>query len=222
MTGLRRGIPLIGVGVIVCAIALYSALPSRIAPVSLIFTGDTEAVLKIVGDQGGDVTRTFELPPAPAGESQLGIALRPATYLKAPSGVIDVTVGDRSHCTFRPTDYSDGGTITCPVKQAGASRMRIAVTGTTGPLALIERQTRTGRTIAGIWVQIPSRSLEGRVRFVLTALSTTRPGPFSWPLAIFGFAFAVCAGIWLIIAALSRDDDTDATAGLGPGPATPV
>ena len=209
MRDMRRASPLVLVGVLLCAVALYSALPSRIAPVSLIFTGDTETVLKIVGGRGGDATRTFALPPAPTGERHLGLALRPATYLKAPSGTIEVAVGDRTRCTFRPGDYSDGGTITCPVAQAGATSMRISVKGATGPLALIERQTRTGQTIAGIWVQIAPRSLSGRARFVLTALSTTRAGPFSWPLAILGFVFAVCAGLWLVVAAIATDPDPE-------------
>ena len=215
---------LIAASVAVLATAIYSALPVRIAPVALIVTGDTEVALKIVGDRGGDVTRTFTLPPAPAGESRLGLALRPATYLKAPSGAIEVTVG-KSTCRFGPSDYTDGGTISCPVAEPGTSSMRITVKGATGPLALIERQTRAGKDVAGIWVQIAPRSLEGRVRFVLTALSTTRPGLFSWPLAIFGFGLAICATIWLCIGVFARDDAGDETAvtpEVEPEPATPA
>lgn len=215
---------LIAASVAVLATAIYSALPGRIAAVALIVTGDTEVALKIVGDRGGDVTRTFKLPAAPSGESRLGLALRPATYLKAPSGEIEVRVGS-SACRFGPSDYTDGGTISCPVAEPGTSSMRITVKGATGPLALIERQTRDGKEVAGVWVHIPPRSLEGRVRFVLTALSTTRPGLFSWPLAIFGFGLAICATIWLCLGVFARDDAGDETAvtpEVEPEPATPV
>lgn len=197
---------LIAASVAVLATAIYSALPGRIAAVALIVTGDTEVALKIVGDRGGDVTRTFKLPAAPSGESRLGLALRPATYQKAPSAEIEVRVGS-STCRFGPSDYTDGGTISCPVAEPGTSSMRITVKGAAGPLALIERQTRDGKEVAGVWVHIPPRSLEGRVRFVLTALSTTRPGLFSWPLAIFGFGLAICATIWLCLGAVARGDE---------------
>ena len=224
MTKVTRAALVLTAGAAALGIAIYSALPQRIAPVSLVATGDTEVALKIVGDRGGDLTRTFTLPPAPSGESRLGLALRPATYLKAPSGQITVQVGS-STCRFGPDDYTDGGTISCPVAEAGTTRMRITVKDATGPLALIERQTRAGKDIAGIWVQIPPRSLEGRVRFVLTALSTTRPGLFSWPLAIFGFGLAICATIWLCLGAVARGDEGDEpiiTPEVEPEPATPA
>jgi hypothetical protein len=201
---------------LVC-LALYSALPTHITPVQAIRTGDTETPLKIVGDGGGSVTRTFILPPAPRDTPRLGIALRPATYLKPPSGTITVAVGTRDRCTYRPAQYTDGDTITCPVTQPGADKLRISVRNATGPVALIERQSESGKLLAGLWVQVPSSSLEGRVRFVLTALSTTRPWLFSWPLAIFAFTFALCASLWIGLTALTGPDDLDGEAGTRSG-----
>jgi hypothetical protein len=197
------------VGIALTGAAVYSALPERISPVQATRNGDAETAVKIVGDGGGRVTRTFKLPPAPGATPRLGLALRPATYLKRPTGTITVVVGERDRCTFRPSQYTDGGTITCPVTQTGADTLRISIRGAAGPLALIERQSVSGERLAGLWVQVPSRSVGGRIRFVLTALSTTRPWPFSWPLALFCFVFAVCASLWLGLVALSRSEDLD-------------
>jgi hypothetical protein len=74
-------------------------------------------------------------------------------------------------------------------------------------VALIERRAVSGERLAGLWVQVPSNSLEGRARFILTALSTTRPWLFSWPVGIFCFTFAVCGSLWLGLEALARGDD---------------
>jgi hypothetical protein len=193
-------------GGVLAAVTIYSALPSRIVPVSLVATTDAQTALKIVGDHGGGTTKTFVLPPAPRDTPRLGLALRPATYLLKPSATITVVVGGRDRCTFGPRQYTDGSTVTCPVTRSGARSFRISVRGARGPLALIERQTTAGKTVAGIWVQVPRSSLEGRLRFVLTALSTTRPWLFSWPLAIFGFAFSTCASLWLVLTALVGDE----------------
>ena len=209
MSNLRRLALVTAIGVALVVVALYSALPTRIAAVQAIRTGDTETALKIVGDDGGGVTRTFTLPPAPRDTPRLGIALRPATYFNAPSGTITVLVGTSDRCVFGPERYTDGGTVTCSVTQPGADKLRISVRGATGPVALIERQSASGENLAGLWVQLPPKSLEGRLRFVLTALSTTRPWLFSWPLAIFGFAIAVCGSVWLGLSALSSGEQPD-------------
>jgi hypothetical protein len=206
MSRLTRFILVVVGGVAIVLVALYSALPSHTTPVQAIKTGGTETALKIVGDAGGSVTRTFRLPPAPRNTPNLGIALRPATYLKRPSATITVDVGG-NRCTFGPHQYTDGGTITCEVRRPGADTMRISVRRAAGPVALIERRTPSGRTLAGLWAQVPSSSLEGRLRFVMTALSTTRPWPFSWPLALFCFTFAVCASLGLGLVTLTRGED---------------
>ncbi len=208
MNPLARTALSLAVGIVATGVAVYSALPQRIAPVALVATGDVEVALKIVPDRGGDLTKVFSLPPAPAGEPRLGLAIRPATYLKSPSAVIVLEAGG-SRCRFQPTEYTDGGTITCPMRTAGMTSMRLTIRGSTGPLALVERKTRDGEDLAGVWVQIPSRSLEGRLRFVLTALSTTRVGLFSWPLAIFGFAIAVCGSVWVALGARGRPETTE-------------
>jgi hypothetical protein len=209
MSSLRRLALVTAIGVVLAGVALYSALPARVTAVQVIKTTDTETVLKILGDGGGGVTRTFALPPAPRGTPSLGIALRPATYLERPSGTITVRVGTSDRCTFGPDRYTDGGAITCPVRHPGADSLKISVRGATGPVALIERQSASGENLAGIWVQLPPSSREGRVRSVLTALSTTRPWLFSWPLAIFGFALSVCGSIWLGLWALSSSERLD-------------
>jgi hypothetical protein len=213
MSKLVKIVLVVVIGIALVCVALYSALPDRITAVQAIRTGDTETALKIVGDAGGGVTRLFSLPPAPRGTSRLAIALRPATYLERPSGTITVIVGKHDRCTFGPDQYTDGGTITCPVTQPGADKLQVTVRGATGPVALIERQSVSGENLAGLWVQVPSSSLEGRMRFVLTALSTTRPWLVSWPLGIFGFTFAVCASLWLGLVALARGDDLGDEAG---------
>jgi hypothetical protein len=200
---------IVATGSVLTAVTIYSALPSRIMPVSLVATTDTETAVKIVGDDGGSVTRTFVLPQAPRDTPRLGIALRPATYLLNPSATITVVIGSSDRCTFGPHQYTDGGTVTCPVTGSRARRLRISVRGAQGPLALIERQTTAGDNVAAIWVQIPRSSLEGRMRFVLTALSTTRPWLFSWPLAIFGFAVSVLGSLWLGLSVVSRAGGLD-------------
>ena len=88
----------------------------------------------------------------------------------------------------------------------------MTVSGATGPFALIERETRPGRYMVGSWVQRPPRSLSGRVRFVLTALSSTRAGLYGWPLAVFGFIFSTIAGVGLSIFALLPEDDDEQVA----------
>jgi len=210
MSNLTRIILVVVVGTAVVCAGLYSALPGRITAVQAIRTGDAETAVKIVGDGGGGgTTRTFHLPPAPGDTPRLGIALRPATYLEQPSATITVLVGERDRCTFGPGQYTDGGTITCPVTQPGADTLRLSVRGAAGPLALIERTSPSGQNLAGLWVQVPPRSLEGRARFVLTALSTTRPWVFSWPLTIVAFWFSVCGALWLGLVALSRSEGLD-------------
>jgi hypothetical protein len=116
------------VGIALTGAAVYSALPERISPVQATRNGDAETAVKIVGDGGGRVTRTFKLPPAPGATPRLGLALRPATYLKRPTGTITVVVGERDRCTFRPSQYTDGGTITCP----GPDRKAVCVRRTPG------------------------------------------------------------------------------------------
>ena len=195
-------------GVVLSVGAFYSALPAQISPIALSPVSGTERAEKIIDDRGGSVSRLFALPPAPTGIARLGIALRPATYLRPPSGTIEVTVGN-DRCRYRARDYTDAGTITCPISSTTPRRMRVTVTDATGPFALIERETRPGTYMVGSWVQRPPQSLSGRVRFVLTALSSTRAGLYGWPLAVFGFAFATIAGIGLSIFALLPEDDEE-------------
>jgi hypothetical protein len=216
MSNLTRIILVVVVGTAVVCTGLYSALPSRITAVQAIRTGDAETAVKIIGDAGGDISRTFRLPPAPGDTPGLGIALRPATYLEQPSATITVLVGTRDRCTFGPRQYTDGGTITCPVTQSGADTLRLTVRGAAGPLALFERKSPSGQDLAGLWVQVPPRSLEGRARFVMTALSTTRPWVLSWPLTIVAFWFSVCGALWLGLVALSRSDGLDGEARTDP------
>jgi hypothetical protein len=214
---------LVAAGCLLACAAVYSALPGRIAPVSLTRTGETDNALNIVGEGGGDVTRTFALPRRPPDAPHLGVGFRPATYLRPPSATITVVIGTHDRCTFGPGQYSDGGAIACPVTHAGAATMRIIVRGARGPLALIERQAPGGQDVPGIWVQIPPHSLSGRLDFVLTALSTTRPWLFTWPLALAGFLIATCGALWLMFAALARGEGLDAgTAGRESDPAAPA
>ena len=198
-------------GVVLSVGAFYSALPAQISPVSLSPTSGTERAEKIIDRRGGSVSRSFELPPAPTGVARLAIALRPATYLQRPSGTIEVSVGS-DRCRYRAGEYTDAGTITCPISSITPRRIRVTVSGATGPFALIERETRPGRYMVGSWVQRPPRSLSGRVRFVLTALSSTRAGLYGWPLAVFGFIFSTIAGVGLSIFALLPEDDDEQVA----------
>ena len=70
MSKLARIAMVSSVGIALAGAAVYSALPERISPVQATRNGDAETAVKIVGDAGSGLTRTFKLPPAPERHSE--------------------------------------------------------------------------------------------------------------------------------------------------------
>ena len=191
---MRRDVTLLAV----LAIAIVAlAVPVRLAWHALPAPSAAECV-------AGELAATTPVPIAPAssgsrrltvdaprlpniGDTEVGVEV--ATYTLQPSLTVELNLlgahGEQlGSCRIPPTDYSDNGTITCPVPRPDrVRRIAVEVRGD-APFALYAAN-ENGKLVAGTLVQKHRfRNLGARLDALGERLGVTRPAVMS-PFLLF-------------------------------------
>lgn len=183
---------------------VHATLPSPTA--YDVIAGEFNATIPVPLElnRSGERELTVDAPRLP-NMRDVEVAVEVGTYTRPPSQTIrlDLLGAQRKllrSCRIPPTDYTDNGTVACPVARPDRVR-RIGITVRGAPLAVYAANDR-GKLVAGTLVQKQRLSgLDARLDALRERVAVTRPALVSPILLFVAFAASIALlGTGLLLA----------------------